>query len=157
LYLSRPELWLEHQVRANLKTIDPSLLPGTVHTHIPATSATDKGILDLLACDCTGRMAILELKASQDLHLPLQALDYWIRVRKELREESLTSLFRPTTLRQVEPRIFLVAPALEFHPTTPLILHHFHDDIQVQQVGLGMDWRRELKVVFRLNGGESRT
>ena len=28
-----------------------------------------------------GRLAVIELKADEDLHLPLQALDYWIRVR----------------------------------------------------------------------------
>ena len=27
-----------------------------------------------------GRLAILELKAGEDLHFPLQGLDYWIRV-----------------------------------------------------------------------------
>lgn len=37
-------------------------------------------MLDLLTPDRNGRLTILELKADEDLHLPLRALDYWIRV-----------------------------------------------------------------------------
>jgi hypothetical protein len=28
-----------------------------------------------------GRLAVLELKAGEDIHLILQAVDYWLRVR----------------------------------------------------------------------------
>ena len=38
-------------------------------------------MLDLLAVDHRGRLAVIELKASEDVHLPLQALDYWMRVQ----------------------------------------------------------------------------
>ena len=38
-------------------------------------------MLDLLTLDRNARLVVLELKADEDLHLPLQALDYWIRVR----------------------------------------------------------------------------
>lgn len=156
LYLSHPETWLECQVRGNLRTIEASLLSSPVHSQMPAFAASDRGILDLLACDCQGRLAVLELKASQDIHLPLQALDYWIRVQHELEHGRLANLFPGTPLRNTPPRLFLIAPALEFHPTTPLILRHFSPKIEVQQIGVGMDWRREISVAFRLHGGESR-
>ena len=47
--------------------------------------ASDRGMLDLLSVTSTtspqaGRLAVLELKADDDLHLALQGLDYWIRV-----------------------------------------------------------------------------
>ena len=51
---------------------------------MPAFAGVERGILDLLAVDHTGRLAIVELKASADLQLPLQALDYWIRVKWHL-------------------------------------------------------------------------
>lgn len=156
LYLSHPELWLEGQVRANLRTVEASLLPSPVHSQVPAFAASDRGIIDLLACDCTGRLAVLELKASQDLHLPLQALDYWIRVKRELEQGRLANLFPGTVLRQDPPRLLLVAPALEFHPATPIVLRHFSSEIDVQQIGLGMGWRSEIAVAFRLRGAESR-
>jgi hypothetical protein len=48
---------------------------------VPALSSGDRGLLDLLTIDRNGRLAVVELKADEDLHLPMQALDYWIRVR----------------------------------------------------------------------------
>jgi hypothetical protein len=48
---------------------------------VPALSVGDRGLLDLLTLDRNGRLTVIELKADEDLHLPLQALDYWIRVR----------------------------------------------------------------------------
>ena len=42
------------------------------------------GILDLLSVDRDGRLAVIELKADEDLHLALQGLDYWVRVRWHL-------------------------------------------------------------------------
>ena len=52
-----------------------------LYTQVPALSGGDRGLLDLLTLDRNGRLAVIELKADEDLHLPLQALDYWIRVR----------------------------------------------------------------------------
>ena len=61
--------------------IDASLLPEPVYGQVPAFAAADRGVLDLLAVDHRGRLAVIELKASEDVHLPLQALDYWMRVQ----------------------------------------------------------------------------
>ena len=63
----------------------PELLPDLrgdlLYTQVPALSTGDRGMLDLLTLDRNARLVVLELKADEDLHLPLQALDYWIRVR----------------------------------------------------------------------------
>jgi hypothetical protein len=37
-------------------------------------------MIDVLAVTREGRLAVLELKAEKDIHLPLQGLDYWSRV-----------------------------------------------------------------------------
>ena len=50
-------------------------------SQVPALSSGERGMLDLLTLDRNGRLVVLELKAGEDLHLPVQALDYWIRVR----------------------------------------------------------------------------
>jgi hypothetical protein len=81
LYRQYPESWLESQVRARLETIDASLLSAPVYGQVPAFAGGDRGVLDLLAVDRGGRLAVIELKASADLHLPLQSLDYWMRVK----------------------------------------------------------------------------
>jgi hypothetical protein len=116
----------------------------------------ERGVLDLVAAERAGRLAVLELKASEDVHLPLQALDYWIRVQWHLDrgEFSERGYFPGMTLSKQPPRLLLIAPALGFHPTTETILRCFSPAIPVERIGLGVEWRRKLKVVFRINGSE---
>jgi hypothetical protein len=154
LYLRHPEAWLESQVRAGIETIDSSLLPVPVYGQVPAFAAGDRGIIDLLAVDRTGRLAVIELKASADLHLPLQALDYWMRVSLHLARETFgeCGYFPGIALRKDPPRLVLVAPALEFHPSTESILGYLSPGIEVERIGLGIHWRRGLDVMFRLRG-----
>jgi len=156
LYVRDPEAWFESQVRSNLAAIDPSLVPAPLYGQVPAFAAGDRGILDLLAVDRAGRLAVIELKASSDLHLPLQALDYWMRVRwhSERGEFNEHGYFPGISLRPDPPRLLLVAPALEFHPTTESILSHFSREIAVARIGLGIHWRSNLEVMFHLRGAE---
>ena len=156
LYVRDPEAWLESQVRSHLAVIDASLIPALVYGQVPAFAGGDRGILDLLAADRTGRLAVIELKATSDLHLPLQALDYWMRVRWHLDRDEFSAhgYFPGTALRKDPPRLLLIAPALEFHPTTENILDCFSPEIEVERVGLGIHWRSTLDVMFRLRGAE---
>jgi hypothetical protein len=39
----------------------------------------------------------------------------------------------------------LVSPALNFHPTNECILYYFSPGIPVERVGVGLEWRKELK------------
>jgi hypothetical protein len=57
-------------------------------------------------------------------------------------------------LRPEPPRLFLVSPALEFHPTTETVLSFFSPAIDVERVGVGVEWRKGLQVMFRLSGAE---
>ncbi|PYV61884.1 MAG: hypothetical protein DMG95_11160, partial [Acidobacteria bacterium] len=43
-------------------------------------SASDRAMIDVLTATRTGRLAVVELKADEDIHLPLQGIDYWSRV-----------------------------------------------------------------------------
>jgi hypothetical protein len=107
--------------------------------------------------DRSGRLVVIELKASADLHLPLQALDYWIRVKWHLdrREFTGNGYFPRIELRPEAPRLLLVSPSLEFHPTTETLLSFFSPEIEVERVGLGVEWRKGLHVMFRLSGAQS--
>ncbi len=151
LYRLQPERWLESGVRAHLEEIDAALAPSPVYGQVPAFAGAERGVLDLLAVERGGRLVVLELKASQDIHLPLQALDYWLRVewhleRDEFRERGY---FPGMELRKEPPRLLLVAPSLEFHPTTDTILRCLSRRIPVERIGLGVEWQRKPKVVFR--------
>jgi len=50
--------------------------------------------------------------------------------------------------------LLLVAPSLEFHPTTETLLSFFSPAIAVERVGVGVEWRKSLQVMFRLTGAE---
>jgi hypothetical protein len=156
LYRLHPEAWLESQARASLERLDPSLLPAPVYGQVPAVAGGERGVIDLLAAGRDGRLAVLELKASEDIHFPLQALDYWMRVNWHLERGEFTGrgYFPGLALRAEAPRLLLVAPALDFHPKSEVVLRYFPPGIEVERVGLGADWRQEVKVVFRLRGAE---
>jgi hypothetical protein len=156
LYRRNPEAWLESQVRAHPESIDAGLRREPVYSQVLAFAGGQRGVLDLLAVDHAGRLAILELKASADPHLPLQALDYWMRVRWHLERGEFTGrgYFAGVDVRKEAPRLLLVSPALEFHPTTEAILGFLGPTVQVERIGVGVEWRKELKVMFRLKGAE---
>jgi hypothetical protein len=151
LYLRNPEAWLESQVRAHIQEIDASLLAAPIYGQVPAFAAADRGVLDLLAIDTSGRLAVLELKASEDVHLPLQALDYWMRVlwHLERREFQAKNYFPGRQPRPEPPRLLLVSPALDFHSSNERVLRYFSPQIPVERLGVGLEWRKELKVMYR--------
>jgi len=157
LYWRNPEAWLESQVRSQIERLDATLLPAPVYGQVPAMAGGDRGVIDLLACDRSGRLAVLELKASADLQLPFQALDYWMRVKwhAERDEFSARGYFTGISLRRDAPRLLLVSPALDFHPTTETLLRYFAPWIAVERIGVGVEWRSKLEVMFRLQGAQS--
>jgi hypothetical protein len=151
LYLRHPEAWLESQVRAQVENLDAMIYPHPLYGQVPQFAAGERGIIDLLGIDRNGRLAVIELKADQDIHLPLQALDYWMRVKWHLdrQEFSGKGYFPGIPLANVTPRLLLVAPALEYHPSNETILKYFSEEVPVERLGVGLEWRQELRVMFR--------
>ncbi len=155
LYRGSPECWLDAAVRANLELIDANLLPDRLHGEVLAQSGLASGRADLLAISRDGRLAVLELKVVEDIHLPLQALDYWMRIAFHSRAGELDNLFPGMTVLREEPKLLLVAPAICFHPATDIILRYFPSNICVERVGLNLEWQDRLRVVLRLSGCRS--
>jgi len=151
LFRQSPEAWLEWQVRRDVQAIDARLLPAPVYDQVQAFAATDRGVLDLVACDRDGRLAVMELKASEDIHLPLQALDYWLRIKWHLDRGDFqkNGYFPGVALRAMAPRLLLICPALEMHPTNERILRYFSPAVEWERVGVSVEWRKRVKVVFR--------
>jgi hypothetical protein len=151
LFTKRSEAWLESRVRADIEAIDATLRRSPVYGQVPQFAAGDRSIIDLLAVDYSGRLAVLEIKASEDIHLPLQALDYWMRVKWHLERDEFTArgYFRSIPLRHDPPRLVLVAPALDWHPSNDAVLRFFDPGVPVERLGVGIEWRQDLKIVFR--------
>jgi hypothetical protein len=146
---------LEALVRSNPAAIDASLAPNPVHGQVLTFAGGDRDLIDLLAISVAGRLAVLELKASEDIHLPMQALDYWMRIRWHAQRGELQPLFAGTPLAPASPRLLLVAPAMSFHSSNAAILRYFSPEIEVERVGINSDWQRNLKVVLRLKSGDA--
>ena len=118
---------------------------------MPAFAAGDRGVIDLLGVTRAGRLAVVELKAAEDIHLPLQAVDYWLRVRWHHRQDDFRryGYFTGVELQQEPPLLYLVAPGFRFHPSTDIVLRYLSPEVEVTRVGLNENWRRGLRVVFR--------
>ena len=150
----QPEAWLEARVRADIESLDATLRTQPVYGQVAQFAGGDRGIIDLLAVDRDGRLAVIELKVDQDIHLPLQALDYWMRVKWHLDRGEIAGSghFMGIPLAAEAPRLLLVAPAMEFHPSNEIILNFFSGEVPVERIGLGVQWRQELRVMFRAPG-----
>ncbi len=146
-----PERWLESLVTRNVRAIDERLDPAFVYSQVPAFASTDRAMLDVLTCTIAGRLAVLELKANEDIHLPLQGLDYWARVRWHQQHGEFTRnrYFAGRELSSAPPLLYLVAPVLHLHPTTDVLLRYLSPRIEWTLVQVDEHWREGVRVVNR--------
>jgi hypothetical protein len=150
----QPERWLESGLRQDIADIEPATRADIVYSQVPAFSAGDRGMLDLLTITHSGRLAVIEFKADDDLHLPLQALDYWSRVRQLQGERAFEKhgYFPGIEPSDQPPLLYLVAPALHIHPSSDAVLRHLSPEIPWEMIGLNEDWRKRRKVILRKRG-----
>ena len=158
LYRLHPERWLEAMVQRDVSVLDDRLDPSCVYSQVPAFSASDRAMIDLLARTREGRLAVIELKADEDMHLPLQGLDYWARVRWHQRRDEFRQYgyFGGHELSSLSPLLIMVAPALRVHPTTSTVLRYLSPEIDWLFVGVDERWRDGVRRVFRKRSGDSR-
>ena len=163
LFRMQTERWLESSVRRKLSALDAHLRDEPVYSQVPALTGAgnslDRGMLDLLGVRVDSRLAVIELKAEEDLHLALQGLDYWIRVRHHhlANVDSSTGLgdlqqhgyFPETRLSSGPPHLYLVAPALHIHPATESILRCFDARVDWTLIALDERWRTRIKPVWK--------
>ncbi|HLW54808.1 MAG TPA: hypothetical protein VKW06_18375 [Candidatus Angelobacter sp.] len=151
LWRMYPERWLESLVFKDVSAIDSRLDPAHVYSQVPAFSASDRAMIDVLACTHDHRLAVLELKADEDIHLPLQGLDYWARVvwHQQRGEFAGFGYFPGITLSSQPPLLLLVAPSLRVHPSVDIVLRYFASHIEWGFVGVDERWRDGLKVIYR--------
>ena len=160
LFRLQPEKWLESRIRTRIVEFLPGLRGEFLYSQVPAMGGAERGMLDLLTLDREGRLAILEVKAEEDMHLPLQGLDYWIRVRA-LNAERLTQGNRETGAFERQgyfagaevasraPKLLLIAPALRIHPSNEIVLRYLSPQVEWELIAVSEHWRRELKIIFR--------
>ena len=150
-YRLQSEHWLESMLVDDITRIDPGLSPEFVYPQVPAFSRTDRGVIDILTVTRGGRLAVMELKLEEQINLPFQALDYWLRVER-LRQQGRFQdygYFPGVELADAPPLLYLVVPAFRFHSTTKRLLRYLDSSITVMQIGINDTWRHGIKVLFR--------
>lgn len=157
LYRLREEAWLESLLRQNITALDARFDDRFVYSQIPAWRGDERSVIDLLTITHKGRLAVIEVKASEDAQLPLQGLDYWLRVEQaRLRGEfQRRGLFSGIELADQAPLLYLVAPRLRFHRTFAIVARCLSPQIEAYQVGVNTNWRAGVRVrtVERVNDG----
>jgi len=155
LFRMHSERWLESLVVADVSVIDERLNSQSLYSQVPAFSASDRSMIDVLTTTRQGRLAIIELKADEDIHLPLQGLDYWSRVEWHHTRSEFPRFgyFAGQELSAEKPLLYLVAPALHVHPATDVLLSYISPDIEWEFVGIDERWREGVKPVFRKHSG----
>jgi len=160
-YRLQAERWLESLLVEDLGRVDPAFVPEHVYPQVPAfsgpaTRGLSRGVIDILGVtrdreSASHRLAVVELKLDEDPNLPLQGLDYWLRVkwledRGQFRE---AGYFPGLTPSPAPPVLYLVSPAFRYHSTTEHVLGYFDPSIRVVKVGVNQLWREGVKILFR--------
>lgn len=151
LYRAQAERWMQSLIAEDVSRVDIALDSKHLYEQVFAQAGRQHGVLDLLAVTRTKRLAILELKATESPDLPLQAADYWMRIRRHHAQGDLAryGYFPGVELQAAPPIVYLVAPALRLHPTTDAILHYLSPEMEIVRVGLAESWRCGLRVMLR--------
>ena len=160
LFRLQPERWLESRIRTELADFLPGLRGEFLYAQVPAIGSGERGMLDLLTIDRDRRLTILEVKAEEDMQLPLQGLDYWIRVRalnadrqpsgnRDTGAFERQGYFASEEISQRPPKLLLVAPALRIHPSNEVVLRYLSPEVDWELIAVSEHWRRDLKTVFR--------
>jgi len=149
-YRLQPERWLQSIVERDLSALDARLDSAMFYAQVPAFAASDRAVIDLLGITRDGRLAVIELKAAEDFHLPLQGLDYWARVRWHQRrgEFQKSGYFPSRILSERDPILILAAPALHVHTSTATMLRYFSPELEWKLIGLDERWRDGIRPVF---------
>jgi hypothetical protein len=138
LFRMHPERWLESLMKTDVSLIDERLETESVYSQVPAFSAADRAMIDILTLTRDGRLAVLELKA--------EARVQWHQERGEFLK---FGYFGGRELSSLPPLLFLVAPALHVHPATDTILRYISPEIEWAFAAIDERWREGVKVVFR--------
>jgi hypothetical protein len=159
LWRMHSERWLESIAVKNVAALDGRLREDYVYRQVPAFSAADRAMIDVLAMTDANRLVVIELKAAEDIHLPLQSLDYWARVEwhRSRGEFARFGYFPGHEVSAEKPLLLLVAPALHIHPSTDTILRYLSPAVEWELAGIDERWREELRVVFRKRARDCRS
>jgi hypothetical protein len=156
LYRAAGEAWLESILRRDVSRLDPGLIVAPLHAQFRTAHGGTNGPsgarpIDLLALRHDGRLAVIELKVNEDREHVFQGVDYWRRVEAHRRRGHISTakLFGDRAISDESPLVYLVAPALRFHPSFATLVRTIAPDIEIYRFDINEDWRAGVRVVRR--------
>lgn len=152
-YRAAGEAWLESILRRDISRLDPGLIVAPLHAQFRTSHGGPTGArpIDLLALRHDGRLVVIELKVNEDREHVFQGVDYWRRVEAHRRRGHISTakLFGHREISDESPLVYLVAPALRFHPSFRTLARMIAPDIEVYRFDINEDWRGGVRVVRR--------
>src|ERR1051325_6882111 len=157
LYRASGEAWLESILRRDITKLDPGLIIAPLHAQFRTSHGGASGSkggarpIDLLALRHDGRLAVIELKVNEDREHVFQGVDYWRRVEAHRRRGHISTarLFGDRQISDESPLVYLVAPALRFHPSFRTLAKTIAPDVEIYRFDINEDWRAGVHVVRR--------
>jgi len=145
------ERWLESNLVADICRLIPSIDTRHIYPQVPSFVGEERNIIDLLAVTNDGRLVVIEIKASPDPDLPLQALDYWIAVERHRMAGDFQKkgYFTGRHLLNKPALLVLVAPLLAYHKTAGRMMAMLPADLPLIEIGINQTWKKEIKVLRR--------
>jgi hypothetical protein len=163
LYRAAGEAWLESILRRDISKLDPGLIVAPLHAQFRTShgGAIGRGggarPIDLLALRHDGRLAVIELKVTEDREHVFQGVDYWRRVEAHRRRGHISAakLFGEREISDESPLVYLVAPTLRFHSSFATLAKTIAPDVEIYRFDINEDWRAGVRVVRRerINAG----
>lgn len=152
-YRAAGEAWLESILRRDVSKLDPGLIIAPLHAQFRTSHGGPTGVrpIDLLALRHDGRLVVIELKVNEDREHVFQGVDYWRRVEAHRRRGHISAakLFGDREISDESPLVYLVAPALRFHPSFSTLARTIAPDIEIYRFDINEDWRSGVRVVRR--------
>jgi hypothetical protein len=144
------EAWLESNLIGQLRDILP-VREDYIYPQVPSFAGDERKIIDLLTVTDSGRLAVIEIKASPDPDLPFQAFDYWLAVERHRKAGDFSSngYFKGVRLRDEPALLLMVAPLLSFHRTLDRLTAFLPRELPLMEVGINQGWKQEIKVLRR--------
>lgn len=155
LYRAAPEAWLESMLRREITRLDPGLRLAPLYTQFRPTRVDVARPIDLLALREDGRLAVIELKVSEDREHVLQGAAYWLEVEAHRRAGNIARarLFGDAAIANEPALVYLAAPLFRFHRAFETLARQVSREIEIYRFDINEDWRAGVKVLRRTRAG----
>ncbi|MBL8148301.1 MAG: hypothetical protein JNN15_00055 [Blastocatellia bacterium] len=148
-YSLQQERWLEAVVRGNIQSLDPELDSKIFYCQVPAIKDFHSRYVDIVARRKDGQIVLIELKVTESVELPFQALDYWTRFEWYRTRGDLQNWFSDSFIKDSPAVVYLVAPIFCFHKSFKLFTSFIGSTVELYKIAINQSWHSGLKVLLK--------